>query len=70
MRSESLTVTYHRISKDLMHDTQYRLYTKERFLKVLKFLESKERYEDCANLLKIMNLRFNHDTNYQINISK
>lgn len=61
---ETFNLSYLRISQDLMHDINHRLYTKEHFLKVLAYLESKERYEDCANLLSIIKKRFDHKNNY------
>lgn len=66
-QKESLMLSYYRICQDMMHDSEHRLYTKDRFLKILKYLEDQEKYEECQNLLNIMTKRFDHKINFKIN---
>jgi hypothetical protein len=61
--------TFDRILEGKLFDNNLKPYSQDFLKKVLKYLESKERFEDCFILEKIISNRSNHDKNYKtINI--
>jgi hypothetical protein len=64
---ETFKISHQRICQDIWYDSNYRLYSKEYLQQILKYLEQQELYEECANLQKIIQTRFNHKINYKIN---
>lgn len=53
--------TYQRLQSGNFYDNNLKLYSKEFLQKVLQYFESKEKYEECAILINLINQRYNHD---------
>lgn len=61
--------TFDRIRVGKLFDTNFKPYSQDFLEKVLKYLQDKERYEDCSILQELISKRYNHDNNYKnINI--
>ena len=57
--------TISRISNNIFYDKNYKPYTEDFLFKILKYLEKREKYEDCAIIKKFIEDRFNHEYNYK-----
>jgi hypothetical protein len=53
-----------RIKLGKLFDHKMVPYKKEFLLKVLLYLEERERFEDCHFISNLINTRFDHDKNY------
>lgn len=60
--------TISRISNNIFYDKNYKPYTEDFLFKILKYLEKREKYEDCATIKKFIEDRFNHEYNYKYKI--
>jgi hypothetical protein len=61
--------TFDRVKEGKVFDNKLKPYSQDFLEKILKYLEDKEKYEECSLLKEIITNRFNHDKNYKnINI--
>ena len=57
--------TFDRIKEGKIFDNKLKPYSPEFLEKILRYMEERERYEDCLILQNIINKRLNHDNNYK-----
>ena len=55
-----------RIEKGKHYDDNFKSYSEDFIRKVINYFESKEEYEKCKTLIDFINIRYNHDLNYNI----
>ena len=57
--------TFDRVLGGKLFDNNFKPYSQDFLEKILKYLEDRERYEDCCILKEIISNRSNHDNNYK-----
>jgi len=55
---------FDRIKSGKHYDEKFKPYNEEFVKKIVYYFENKEEYEKCKTLIDFINIRFNHDKNY------
>lgn len=58
--------SYQRMVDGIFVDENFIHYSKDFFIEVLKYLEDNELYEKCEILNRVINKRFDHESNYRV----
>lgn len=57
---------YNRVLSGKPFDVNFKPYTEDFLIKVMRYFEEKEEYEKCKTLSDFINIKFNHDRGYTI----
>lgn len=60
-----MLLTLDRIKKGIYFDPKLKPYRKDFLEKCLEYFQNKEKYKECIIIRDIINIRFNHERNYQ-----